>query len=223
MMDLKTLQKRIDYQFKNTDILERALTHRSFGKKQDELDDYERLEFLGDRVLGLVVAEMLLKEFKIEAVGAIAKRHSALVRGETLVKVANELDLALYVKRDHSEQQVRDSILADVGEALIAAIYRDGGMEPARRFIERYWTSHLRGDIAPPQDSKSSLQEWSQGKGFDLPLYKIEKQSGPDHHPDFKVSAYLNGYDKVYGCGKSKKIAEKIAAEKLYKVVMNND
>ena len=223
MIDLEVLQKKIGYQFKDSALLTRALTHRSFGKKTDSLDDYERLEFLGDRVLGLVVAEMILKEFGQEEVGAIAKRHSGLVRGETLVKIANTLDLALYIKRDHTEQQVRVSILEDVCEALIAAIYRDGGMPPAQRFIEEFWAPHLHAEVTPPIDAKSRLQEWAQGQGLELPLYTIEKQTGPDHNPQFKVSALLKGYDKVYAQAKSKKEAEKFAATKLYKVVINHD
>lgn len=223
MADLATLQKDLSYRFKKMEILTRALTHRSFGKKQDDLDDYERLEFLGDRVLGLIVAEMLLRDYQSENVGAIAKRHSALVRGKTLVKIANQLNLALYVKRDHNDQNVRDSILEDVCEALIAALYRDGGMDVARAFVEKFWQPFLHADLDPPQDSKSRLQEWAQAKGLDLPFYKIEKQVGPDHSPSFNVSVELKGYDIVYGQGRSKKEAEKIAAEKLYKVVIDHD
>ncbi len=222
MTNLKTLQETIGYTFKDKALLIQALTHKSAHAKNSELDDYERLEFLGDRILGLVIAEMLLQEFDEEPVGAIAKRHSALVRGQTLVKIADQFDLALYIKRDHSEQQVRDSILEDVCEALIAALYRDSGMEVARQFIEKYWRPHLRSALSPPQDPKSRLQEWAQGCGLDLPIYTIEKQSGPDHYPDFKVSAYLEGYDKVYARARSKKEAEKIAAEKLYEVIQSN-
>ncbi len=220
--DLKLLQDKINYHFKNPSLLERALTHRSLTNKSNHLQDYERLEFLGDRILGLVIAEMLLAEFKDEIVGAIAKRHSALVRGKTLVKIANELALWLYIKHDQSAQQVRDSILEDVCEALIAALYRDGGMDVARKFIVQFWTHHLHVSLTPPQDAKSQLQEWAQAKSLPLPVYTIENQTGPDHNPDFKVSVFLEGYQKVFGRAKSKKQAEKRAAEKLLKEVIDD-
>lgn len=207
----------IGYEFADPALARTALTHRSavegYGKT------YERLEFLGDRVLALVIADMLFDAFPREDEGALAKRLVALVRRETLADVAARLALAPLIRLSRGEEEAggRDNpaILADVCESLIGALYRDGGMEPARAFIERYWSALMEGTAEPPKDAKTSLQEWAQGRGFALPSYRQIERSGPDHAPLFTIEVSVDDFPPERGEGPTKRSAEQIAAERL--------
>jgi len=180
---------------------------------------YERLEFLGDRVLALVISDVLLKAFPTEAEGALAKRLVGLVRRETLAEIGQELDVGAYVRLSRGEEEAggRDNpaIVADVVEALIAAIYLDDGLAAAARFIETHWRERLERADAPPKDAKTSLQEWTQGRGVQLPEYRMVERSGPDHAPEFVIEVRVAGFGPQTGIGKTKRMAEQVAAARL--------
>ena len=210
----------IDHGFSNPDLLRVALTHRSAAKGKDALSGgNERLEFLGDRVLGLVVAEMLYTRFGREREGAMAKRFVALVRRETLARVANQINLGDHIQMAKGERaagaDANPAILSDCMEAVIAALYLDGGLEPARRFIEKLWTPLLDEDNKPPQDAKTQLQEWLQGRGKPLPKYEIVGREGPAHAPIFTIELTTSDGDRVSAEGKSKREAEQLAARMM--------
>lgn len=215
---LKALEKRLGHSFGDPALLERALSHSSLSRAS-----YERLEFLGDRVLGLIVADMLYRQFPHEPEGALAKRHAALVRRETLAEVAGRLGLAEAIAMTPSEDEAggrgNPAILADVCEAILAAIYLDGGLEQARLLVEREWQSLLEADLKPPQDAKTALQEKAQGRGLALPSYREIGRSGPDHSPEFEVEVEVKGMGRAVGSGRSKRLAEKAAAEALLEQV----
>lgn len=181
-----------------------------------ETASYERLEFLGDRVLGLVVADMLLHAFPREAEGALARRHAFLVSREVLAEVARDMNLGefLLVSKGEAEGGGRENpgLLADVCEAVIGALYLDGGLKVARAFIEPRWRPLLAQDRKPPQDPKTALQEWAQARGLALPVYREVSRSGPPHDPMFKVAVDVEGTDSAYGEGRSKRLAEQEAA-----------
>ena len=210
----------IDHGFSNPDLLRVALTHRSAAKGKDALSGgNERLEFLGDRVLGLVVAEMLYTRFGREREGAMAKRFVALVRRETLARVANQINLGDHIQMAKGERaagaDANPAILSDCMEAVIAALYLDGGLEPARRFIEKLWTPLLDEDNKPPQDAKTQLQEWLQGWGKPLPKYEMVGREGPAHAPIFTIELTTSDGDRVSAEGKSKREAEQLAARMM--------
>lgn len=207
----------IGYEFADPALARTALTHRSATEGGGQT--YERLEFLGDRVLALVIADMLYDAFPREDEGALAKRLVALVRRETLAEVATRLCVAPLIRLSRGEEEAggRDNpaILADVCESLIGALYRDGGMAPARTFIERHWSPLMEGAIEPPKDAKTSLQEWAQGRGFALPTYREIAREGPDHAPLFTIEVSVGEYPPERGEGPTKRSAEQVAAERL--------
>lgn len=210
------LEARLGHHFANRVLFERALTHRSIARGDDP--SYERLEFLGDRVLGLVIADMLMRRFKAEPEGALSKRLNALVRRETLAEIARDLDLAPHIRAAGGETQgtggVTDSeaVLSDVVEALIGAIYRDAGLEVAARFIEIHWDPRLAAAKAPPKDAKSALQEWAMARGLPLPAYETLNASGPDHAPVFEIAVSVAGYPPAHASGSTKRGASQAAA-----------
>lgn len=211
----------LGYAFSTPALLDEALTHRSAAPRRAE--GYERLEFLGDRVLALVVTDMLLAAFPDEQEGALARRLAALVRQETLADVARDIGLGLHIRLSRSEAdsggRENNAILADVCEAVIAAIYSDGGLDSVRPFIEHHWAGRLAAAIAPPQDAKTALQEWAQGRGLPLPEYSVVSRKGPDHAPAFTVSVSVEGQTAAEGTGASKRAAEQIAASRLMETV----
>ena len=215
MIDLKALQPVLGHEFEHTVYIERALTHASMHQTTNGLD-YERLEFLGDRVVNLIIADLLFHEFQDEREGELAKRHSALVRTETLAKIAVELSLGDYVQLSDAERRAggaeNNNILADLTEAVTAAIYLDGGYAAAEKFLKRAFGDRLQKMAEPPRDPKTTLQEWTQAEGLGLPVYEIAEQSGPDHAPDFTVRMIVSGHDAVEATSNSKKRAEKEAA-----------
>lgn len=207
------LIKTIGHTWENEALLEQALT-LAYGSKKAP---YERLEFLGDRVLGLVIAEMLYKHFPKENEGDLAKRHTKLVRAETAVLVAEEIGLEHYLNVAKSEEAVVNSkpevYLCDVLEAVIGALYIDGGFDVAKDFVVKYFHSLMIKDKVPPQDSKSKLQEWAQGKGFEIPKYTVQKVIGPEHAPIFTIAVEVGNFEIVTAAGSSKKKAEQNAAK----------
>lgn len=215
--DIDTLSDVLDHAFGHPDLLRRAITHASAEPRS--WNAYERLEFLGDRVLALVVAEQLLDRFPHEREGSIAKRHVSLVRREALAEVARNIELGRYliVSRGEDEAGSRESeaILSDAMEAVIGALYLDGGLAVVQRFILRHWNPLLEQDLRPPQDAKTELQEWAQGRRLPLPVYKVVQQTGPAHAPEFTVEVQVEGQQRMHAVGKSKRVAEQLAATAL--------
>jgi ribonuclease-3 len=217
------LEGVLAYEFSDPEILRCAVTHAS--AEQITANAYERLEFLGDRVLGLVIAERLLERFPQEREGEIARRHVQLVRGETLAEVARRLGIGqfLLISRGEEEAGARDSesILSDVMEALLAALYLDGGLEAARGFILKHWNPLVEADLEPPRDAKTTLQEWAQGRQYPLPCYTMVAQDGPAHAPEFTISVLVGNYPLRNGTGRSKRLAEQAAATLLLADLVN--
>ena len=211
------LQDIIGYTFKDFALLDEALTHSSTKKKEN----YERLEFLGDRVLGLVIAELLYKRFPDETEGDLARRQASLVQGATVAGLSARIALADFIVLSESERESggakKENILADAYESLIGAIYLDGGLEPCRKLISSQWHEVLDKMIRPPQHPKTQVQEWVQGRGLPLPVYEIKEQTGPDHAPVFKVRIQVEGFEPLSAQGRSRQEAEKEAARKFIK------
>jgi ribonuclease-3 len=217
----KELEARLGYRFAAAGLLDRALTHPSAvsDRGAGQLDSYQRLEFLGDRVLGLVVADLLMEAFPGADEGELHRRHASLVRKETCAEVGSELGLGDAVRLGEGEEnsggREKLTILGDACEAVIGAIYVDGGLEPARALIERCWRSRIAGPSRPPRDAKSTLQEWAQAQGLRVPVYRVTGESGPAHAPRFVVTAEVDGKSAAVGAGASKREAEQEAAATL--------
>ncbi len=212
------LQFRLGYRFADLDLLERALTHSSAISPAKRIErSYQRLEFLGDRVLGLVVADMLYRRFPKSNEGELSRTLNTLVRKETCADIARRLDLGKDMVLGDSEARSggadKDAILGDITEAVIGAIYLDGGLEPARSFIERNFEEFLIEGQSSRADAKTFLQEWAQARGLEPPAYVMVERTGPDHAPEFTIAVDLAGFDRVEAVGTSKKIAEHKAAE----------
>ena len=213
----KKLQDTLSYQFINEEILERALTHKSYNK----FNNNEQLEFLGDRVLGVVIAEEIFKEIQNSNEGILDKKYSKLVNKIACFEVAKDILLGNYIKLGSTEKasdgNKKLSILADTCEAILGAIYLDAGFLKAREIILKLWKKQflLLGDSLI--DAKSFLQEWTLKKSKDLPKYNVIEKNGPDHNPVFKVEIKYKKYDPVISEGASIKEAEMKAAEKFIK------
>jgi ribonuclease-3 len=214
---LGLLQNALGYHFSRRELLIEALTHPSAVRRRGKSPrGYERLEFLGDRVLGLVVAEMLWHRFPTEAEGELTRRHTHLVRKDALAEVAKAIGLGKCLVLSPSEDSsgLRDnaSTLADACEAMIAAIYLDGGAAAARRFVELRWAPRLASLSEPPRDPKTALQEWAQARGLPLPAYRMVATEGPSHRRRFTVSVSVEGLEPATASGSSKRAAETAAA-----------
>lgn len=218
---IASLEKRIGYTFKDRALIDRAVTHASFGHGRKGSTNYERLEFLGDRVLGLMTAEALFKLFAKADEGALAPRLNALVRKETCADVAREIQLGEALKLAASEERGggrdKTSILGDACEALIAALYLDGGMAAAQAFYDKHWGPRIDALRNKPKDAKSELQEWAAKAGHSQPVYRLAERSGPDHRPVFTVTVDVAPLDPAVGEGGSKQAAERAAATELLK------
>lgn len=216
----------LGHAFTRPELLSQALTHPSMqqGRRTKTSDPYERLEFLGDRVLGLVVAEMLFNRFPNEAEGALARRHAALVRREAVARVAGQINLGRHLVlargEDEAGGRTNPGILADACEAVIGALYADAGFAVAASFVRKRWEPLMEEALAPPKDSKTGLQEWAQGRGLPLPLYTILGQEGPPHEPIFLMEVSVEGVGSAVGRGASKRVAEQAAAGLLLQQVM---
>jgi ribonuclease III len=207
---------RLGHDFSNMTLLEQALTHGSVPKAADS---YERLEFLGDRVLGLVIAEALYRQHGGEREGKLSARHSSLVRGEICADVAEKLGLADIVKvggaeMRHGVNRMR-SILGDVMEAVIGAVYMDAGMDVARQFVLLHWADHLQKPETARKDAKTFVQEWVLARGTSLPVYEVTERSGPEHQPEFTVRLTVAKFGQAEGRGRSKQVAEMAAAQRF--------
>lgn len=220
------IESSLGYKFVDRSLLTLALTHRGslstpIKERPPGQPTNERLEFLGDRVLGLVISESLLKAYPYEAEGALATRLAALVSASTLSKVAEEIGLGSHIKMAPGQQALamQSAILADACEAVIGALYLDGGLEVAAQFISSHWESLMRREIVPPKDSKTTLQEWAQGRRLPLPYYKTISESGPAHTPSFVVSVKVDGFSEHKGEGRTKRFAEQAAAALLLKEI----
>ncbi len=219
--NLKTLMDKLGYEFQDTGCLSLALTHSSAADttRGERWADNERLEFLGDRVLGLVIADMLMEAYPKAPEGDLARRFNALVRKETCADVAREIGLGKYLVLGMSEIRAgghaKEAILADACEALLAAIYRDGGFDAANDFIRRQWSPRLdmMGDV--PRDPKTLLQEWVQARALPHPVYVLTGRTGPDHAPVFTIEVQIEGLAPASGTGSSKRRAEQAAAQKV--------
>ncbi|MBI5163247.1 MAG: ribonuclease III [Magnetospirillum sp.] len=212
------LAATLGHAFARPDLLVEALTHPSalLGRKLRRVTPYERLEFLGDRVLGLAVAEMLYLRYPDEAEGALARRHAALVRREALARVARSTGIAAAIVMAKGEEdtggRANPGLLADACEAVIGALYCDGGLDVAARFVRSQWEALMEEAEGPPKDAKTELQEWAQGRGKPLPAYRTVGVEGPQHDPVFEVAVEVAGLDPVSGRGSSKRAAEQAAA-----------
>ena len=206
-----TLQKKIKIKFKNTNILIKALTHKSFDKKNNN----EKIEFLGDRVLGLVIAKKLLEIYPDEKEGILDKKFASLVNKKTCLIIANELNLEKYILISNSRKtnsKVEDKILSDACEAIIGAVYLDKGFNVVEKFILELWKDQIDKSVITQIDAKTKLQEYSLKVYKKLPIYKLISNTGPRHQPTIKVSVKLYNGKNYYGEGKSKKDAEQNAA-----------
>jgi ribonuclease III len=218
--DFSALEAKLGYQFRDVSILEQALTHISAlsGSSADE-PHFQRLEFLGDRVLGLIISDSLYRRFPTEDEGSLSKRLADLVRKETCASVAQVWEVGPYIRMGHGEKQSglrkKTALLGDVCEAVIAAVYLDGGIDAARALVERGFGDQLDRAPAKQRDAKSALQEWALGLGLPIPLYREVSRSGPDHAPQFIIAASVEGYAPAEGEGASKKAAEHAAAARF--------
>lgn len=224
--NFEALQQTLGYTFENIQLLEKALTHPSLSRLRGtgkKLFNYERLEFLGDGVLGLIIAELLFSLFKDENEGALAKRHAALVRGETVTAIAIELSIGEHILMAEGEEQTggrqNASNLENTLEALIGAMYLDGGLEIVKAFVLQHWTPKAQAMKKPPKDPKTALQEWAQARKLPIPEYKAIKTEGPAHLPLFTIEVSVKGQEKLQATGKSKKLAEKKAATAMLEIL----
>jgi len=215
----RDLEARIGYSFSEPALLESALTHISALSGKTRSASYQRLEFLGDHVLGLVVSDMLYRAFPKAAEGELSRRLADLVRKETCADIARAIDLGLAIKLGVSEAnaggQRRVAILADVCEALIGAVFVDGGYPAAAAMVERLWGERMLKPVRPLRDPKTVLQEWAQGRGLPTPSYREIERSGPHHDPVFRVVVELPDMAPAEGQGRSKRAAEQAAAAAL--------
>ena len=214
------LEARIGHVFRDRALLERALTHPSVGEGARPTRHYERLEFLGDRVLGLLTAERLLALYPDEREGVLSPRLAALVNGQTCARVARRIGLGPALRLSPGETKSggreKTTILGDAVEALMAAFYIDAGLDAARAFYMEAWAEEFRsmGEVGAI-DPKTQLQQWAQGRGLPLPSYEVLRRTGPDHAPEFVVQVSLQGFEPQSGQGRSRQAAEKAAAVEM--------
>jgi ribonuclease III len=215
--DTAAFEQRIGYRFKDPALLEQALTHISaLSGARNRAASYQRLEFLGDHVLGLVISDMLFRAFARADEGEMSRRLADLVRKEACADVGRAIDLGAAIRLGASEANAggrgRTAILADVCEALIGAVFVDGGYPAAAALIERLWSERMRTPARPLRDSKTVLQEWAQARGLPTPAYREVERKGPDHDPEFRVTVELPDLAPAEGLGRSKRAAEQAAA-----------
>ncbi|ACB96050.1 ribonuclease III [Beijerinckia indica] len=212
--DLEPLETRIGHRFVEADLLTTALTHVSVtvGARRET---YQRLEFLGDRVLGLVIAEMLYATFPEAEEGELSRRLADLVRKESCAEVALEWGVGPFVRLGESERQIgttKKAILGDVCESIIGAVFLDAGYTVAQQVIVKAFDARMRSPRRPLRDAKTVLQEWAQSRGHPTPLYREICRCGPDHAPEFTISVCIPGYADAQAKGPSKRLAEQAAA-----------
>lgn len=208
------------HDFSSPDLLREAVTHPSLTKASS----YQRLEFLGDRVLGLVVADQLLRRFPDEPEGVIARRFVKLVRKETLADVARAIGVPGHILLEqsarHTKVHMQDGVCSDVMEALLGALYLDAGLPAVDAFVEQQWAALMTAEAGAKKDPKTRLQEWAQGRGLALPDYQIAARGGPDHAPTFDIELVVEGFEPVRAQAGSKRDAEKKAATLLWRDII---
>ena len=212
------LEKIIKYNFKKKSLLEKAVTHKSFNNNINN----EKLEFLGDRVLGLTISEILLEKYPGEKEGVIDKKFANLVNKKTCSLIAKKIDLKKFILLGSSHRKLdrsSDKITSDCLEAIVGAIYLDGGFKFAKKFIHHFWEEYLLKSNITLIDSKTKLQEFSLKKFKVLPKYIFSKKTGPQHRPLFKTEVQIPNSKKVIGIGSSKKNAQQDAANKLLRLL----
>ena len=215
--DRSRLEELIGHEFADKQWLDRALTHASTGSAKGS--NYERLEFLGDRVLGLCVAELLFQTFHTAAEGELSVRLNQLVSADSCAQVADELELHRFIRTGSDVKKLTgnrmQNVRADVVESLIAALYLDGGLEAARAFILRNWEERAARADGARRDAKTELQEWAHARFGLTPSYRIDERTGPDHDPRFTVTVEVKGVAPETGVDRSKRAAEQAAATKM--------
>jgi ribonuclease-3 len=210
-IDYFNLEKKINYKFKDKKLLIKSLTHKSY----DKTNNNEKIEFLGDRVLGLIIAKKLLEIYPEEKEGVLDKKFASLVNKKTCLQIANDISLEKYILTFNPKNRkikVEDKVIADCCEALIGAIYLDKGFSAAENFILTFWSKNIKDSVITQIDPKTKLQEYSLKKYKKLPTYKIISNTGPRHKPLFKVAVKLPDTKFYVGQGSSKKDAEQSAA-----------
>tara|TARA_B100001121_G_scaffold251142_1_gene227295 strand:+ start:526 stop:1191 length:666 start_codon:yes stop_codon:yes gene_type:complete len=215
---LKELENILNYNFKDKSLLYRALIHKSFDNKINN----EKLEFLGDRVLGLIIARELLEKYPNENEGIIDKKFANLVNKKTCMNIAKKINLKKFIYLGSSHQNLErsaDKILSDCLEAIIGSIYLDGSLKSSEKFILKFWKTFIVNSVITLIDSKTKLQEYSLKKFKILPKYTFFKKTGPQHKPVFKTEVEIPESKKVFGSGSSKKNAQQNAAAKLIKIL----
>ena len=215
---LKELEEILMYNFKDKDLLRQALTHKSFNNKSNN----EKFEFLGDRVLGLIISKKLLDKYPNEKEGIIDKKFANLVNRKTCVKIAKKLKLKNFIYLGASNKNFErsvDKIISDSLEAIVGAIYLDSGIKSSEKFILNFWDSFLDKSVITLIDPKTKLQEYSLKKFKKLPKYMFFKKTGPQHKPLFKTEVEIPESNKIIGVGSSKKNAQQDAAAKLIKIL----
>lgn len=227
--ELAALAEALGHRFAAPTLLAEALTHPSAikpGGRKARARDYDRLEFLGDRVLGLVIAELLHTRFPTADAGELARRFNSLVRQESLARIADSIGLGDFVRLSKSEREsggaAKPAILADACEAVIAALYLDGGLPAAESFIRGRFEPLLQDLASDAKDPKTALQEWAAARNLEPPVYAVAEQAGPAHEPMFTVTVSLSGGDAAQsaeGRGGSKRAAEQAAARALLKTL----
>jgi len=212
-----SIEKKIGHRFKNKDLLTQALTHVSAVGEGKYKVSYQRFEFLGDHVLGLVIAHLLLREFPRAQEGELSQRLSDLVRKETCAEIGVQIDLGSHIHFGKHEMQsggrTKMTIIADACEAVIGAVYLDGGFPAATKFIEKYWRPLALAPGRELRDAKTRLQEWAQKQGLPPPAYRQVERKGPDHKPVFRVAVDVHGIVSGEGEGATKRDAQRAAAE----------
>ncbi|WP_294532525.1 ribonuclease III [uncultured Rhodoblastus sp.] len=220
--DLAALQRRIGHVFADPSLLARALTHVSAlpaGPAQKRGDSYQRLEFLGDRVLGLAVSTMIYQAFPAAEEGELSRRLADLVRKETCADVARDWQVAAVLQLGEGEAQTggaqKAAILGDICESLLGAIFLDAGYAKAETVVRRFFGDKMLNPGRPLRDPKTALQEWAQARGLPAPVYRQSDRSGPDHAPLFTMEVCVNTFEPVVAEGASKRLAEQASAHKF--------
>lgn len=217
MENFEDLENILKHKFRNRELLRKALVHSSVNSHANQ--NYERLEFLGDRVLGVSIASLLYRIFPQEPEGNLSQRFTGLVCKETVAQVGRTLRLGDFMIVANEDIRSNENVLCDVCEAVIGAIYIDAGVEGAINFVNNHWRELIDRNVAPPKDAKTRLQEVAHVKNLEQPVYRLKGRSGSEHEPVFEIAVSLGGEYEVVGFGRNKKAAEFDAAAKMLELI----